>query len=264
MYIKENIKIDINTNQIFELIIQKLENKEPLSVVRIGDGEIATLLNDPNHEGCVQFYKTHLGRLPKINYMEEISNNLKSSIINSDIIGIPPENVERGPNPYWSISRDTISKILNEGPTNKNKKFCSMNIHYDLSSTGKLDEILSRVDEVYLVTSRDVKSQLLEKFHNIKKIHVHKIPGEYKYEDNKKYEDYYPTIYKQIEIDFKNKNLSGKLLLIGGGFVGKNLASIFAQSGGVSIDIGSIFDLFVGKITRGLGKGPNKYGKPIL
>jgi hypothetical protein len=264
MFTEENIKINLNTEQVFSLILEKLESKKPLSIVRIGDGEIATLFTDPNHVGCAHFYKNHLGRVLDIGLMKEISKNLKSSIVNSDIIGIPTVQSESQNNPYWSISRKVISTVFNEFKSVKEKNFCSMNIHYDLSSSKKLDIILSKVDEVYLVTSRDVKSLMQKKFPNLKKIHVYKIPGEYNYEDSKKVEDYYPTIYKKIESDFTSKNFSGKLLLIGGGFVGKNLATIFSQNGGVSVDLGSIFDLFVGKITRGAGKGPNKYGKSLL
>lgn len=263
MYTKKDININIDTKQISDLIIKSLKLNKPLSIIRIGDGEIAALLTDPNHKGCVHFYNTHLGRVLEIEKMKEISENLKTAIKECDILGIPTVNIEKGSNPYWSISRETLSNILKEKNT-KEKKFCSMNIHYDLVSSKNLDLILKEVDEVYLVTARDVESKLQKKFPNIKKFNTYKIPGEYKYEDSKKIEEYYPTIYKKIESDFKNKNMSGKLLLIGGGFVGKNLAVTFSKSGGVSIDIGSIFDQFVGKITRGVGKGPNKYGKSLI
>jgi hypothetical protein len=264
MYTKQNIKINTDTEEVFNLVMKKLKSKEPLSIIRIGDGEIAVLLTDPNHKGCAHFYNTHLGRVPNIQEMKEISQNLKTAINDCDILGIPTEKIERGSNPYWSISREMLSNILNEKDKTNNKKFCSMNVHYDLVTLKKLDSILKEINEVYLVTSRDVESRIQKKYPNIKKFNSYKIPGEYKYEDSKKIEEYYPTIYKKIESDFKNKNMSGKLLLIGGGFVGKNLAVTFSKSGGVSIDIGSIFDQFVGKITRGVGKGPNKYGKSLI
>jgi hypothetical protein len=263
MYTKENLKVNINVNELTDLILHKLDSKQPLSIVRVGDGEIAIMNANPNDKGCKHFYYVHLGRTLEQNKMNEITSNLKNAIINCDILGITDKTSEESDNPYWKISKSVLSDILSKN-TVKPKMFCSMGVHYDLVSQKKLDIILSRVDEVYLVTSRDVESKLKEKYNNIKKVHTYKIPGEYVYEDNRKFEDYYPNIYKKIEKDFLEKDMSGKLLLIGGGFVGKNLGVIFSNRGGVSIDLGSIFDNFVGKITRGVGKGPNKYRKPLL
>ena len=49
----------------------------------------------------------------------------------------------------------------------------------------------------------------------------------------------------------------GKLCLYGAGLAGKDLGLYFKQSGGVAFDIGSIFDHWIGKQTRGKGKGRN-------
>lgn len=263
MYTKENLKINIDVNELTELILERLETKQPLSIVRIGDGEIAIMNANPNDKGCKHFYYVHLGRTLEPNVMNEISNNLKESIINCDVLGITSKTSEESDNLYWKISKDVLLDILSKN-TIKPKMFCSMGVHYDFVSQKKLDIILNKVNEVYLVTSRDVESKFKEKYKNLESVHLYRIPGEYVYEDEKKFEDYYPNVYKKIESDFLGKDMSGKLLLIGGGFVGKNLGVIFSNRGGVSIDLGSVFDNFVGKITRGVGKGPNKYREPLL
>ena len=38
----------------------------------------------------------------------------------------------------------------------------------------------------------------------------------------------------------------------------------FKEKGGISIDIGSVFDFWVGKVTRGPNRGKNSYIKPLL
>lgn len=258
----QDLEFNTDSSQITQLILSKIKEKKSLSVIRIGDGEIAVL--NGGEKGRKHFYYVHLGRELSPTHMEEINKNIKNAIINCDVLGVPPKHSETSGNPYWKISKSTILNILNESKIVKEKKICSMGIHYELMNPNGIDVILKSVEELYLVTSREVEKQLKQKFPNIKKITTYKIPGEYVYEDNRKYEDFYPTIYKKIESEFLKNNYSGKLLLIGGGFVGKNLSVIFANQGGVSIDLGSVFDNFVGKITRGEGKGPNKYRKPSL
>ena len=255
-----SIEININENEIYELIVSSLRNGNSFCLSRIGDGEIAVLNRKNDLKGAKHFYYVHLGRELSEKHMEEINNNLINVIKKSDIIGIPTTYSQNSGNPYWKISRETIKNTLG----NTNKKFCDMGIHYTLTHKKLLNKILNEVEDLFLVTSRDVESKIKINFPNIKNITTYKIPGEYVYEDNKKYEDFYPSIYTQIEKEFRSKKYQKKLLLLGGGFVGKNLGCIFAEQGGVSIDIGSIFDQFIGKITRGQGKGPNKYTKPIL
>ncbi len=50
----------------------------------------------------------------------------------------------------------------------------------------------------------------------------------------------------------------------GAGAFGKHLGYYFSARGGVALDLGSVFDLLVGKITRGNGKGENSYTTPLL
>jgi hypothetical protein len=102
------------------------------------------------------------------------------------------------------------------------------------------------------------------KYPNIKRIKRYDIPKQYRFEENKKIGIFYPDVYNKIIEDIKNTDYSGKLCLLGGGFIGKNIAVEFANSNGVCIDIGSVFDLWYGKITRGPGKGPNSYRTPLL
>lgn len=257
------MEINLDTLQIKEIVLDRLKNKEKLCLTRIGDGEIAILRRNIDPKGANHFYNVHLGRdLDEIS-MNEINKNLTNSIIKSDILGIPHFIAENSGNPYWKVGKEMISNILKIFP-NENQKYCFMGVHHVMLIDKTLYDIISSVEELYVVTSRDIEEKLKKKFPNLKNIHTYKIPGEFLYEDDKKYENYYPNIYKSIEEDFKNRDFSGKLLLLGGGFVGKNLGIIFAERGGVSLDIGSVFDSLIGKMTRGQGKGPNKYKEPLI
>lgn len=259
------MEINITDKEVCDIILQKLKDKESLLITRIGDGEIVALKPDLNEKGTNHFYYVHLGRRLSEKHILEISNNLKNTVLETDILGIPNSTSENSGNPYWSISKKLLSELIEENKdVCKPKKFCEMGIHYSLTHNKYLDKILTQIDEVYLITSRDIKEQLQSKYPNIKNIIDYRIPGEYLFEDDRKFDNYYPDRYNELHSIIGHQDLKGKLLLLGGGFVGKSLGSLFAKQGGVSLDIGSIFDKFVGKITRGQGKGPNKYDKPIL
>lgn len=251
--------ININAEEVTELVLKKIYKKENFCLTRIGDGEISALNYKNFEDGANHFYKVHLGRRLADNHVEEISNNLKKVIEFSDVIGIPNEK-DKLKNKYWGASQNLIKKFIK----NKNQLYCDMSIHYHLYNKNNLELILKNVNNVTIISSRDVVKKLKDKYPNIKNINFFKIPGEFKYEEDKKYENYYPDIYNKIYNSIKKMDCSGQLLLLGGGFVGKSLGLKFSNQGGVSLDIGSVFDLFVGKVTRGPGKGANKYREPGL
>jgi len=254
------VKIDITDTELCNLIIDSLSNKKSLSIIRIGDGEMACLKYKINEELTNRFYMRHIGQIPSKEYIREISNNIKTAIEESDVIGITP-NPDLNTDNFWGLT----NKVVYEINKNRNdKRYCDMNVHYKLTNKNLLDKILKSVDELYIMTGRDVKDKIIKKYPNIKKIHHIDIPSQYVFEEDKKIENFYPERYTQIYNDFENSDFSGKLLLFGGGFIGKNLGVRFAKTGGVSLDLGSVFDLFYGKLTRGKGKGANSYVKSIL
>lgn len=254
------VKIDINETEVCDLIIDSLNNKKSLSIIRIGDGEMACLKHEMNPDLRNRFYIRHTGKIPAESHIKEISNNIKIAIEDADIIGITP-NPELKPDSFWGLTNKVVYEINKNRP---NKRYCDMNLHYQLTKKELLDKILVSVDELYIMTCRDVKDKFFKKYPNIKKINHIPIPAQYLFEENKQIQNFYPERYNEILKDFDKTDFSGKLLLFGGGFIGKNLGVKFAKKGGVSLDLGSVFDLFHGKLTRGKGKGPFSYIKSIL
>ena len=117
-----------------------------------------------------------------------------------------------------------------------------------------------------IITCRDI-SPLLKSHFNIKKIIHYKIPPEHRFEDNpNKVEwNFFPKVHTEIKNQLLSQDNCGKLCLYGAGLAGKDLGLYFKQSGGVAFDIGSVFDHWIGKQTRGKGKGRNTYFKsPLL
>jgi hypothetical protein len=256
------MNIDLNENQLLDIILYKTKNNEPYAITRIGDGELLISENDINNHMTSHMYKRHLGYIPSEEVRNEITKNVIYSIINSDVLSLR--------NDYTKPSLIVWSRVpeLYKSLDNKNllgvKNYCNHDVHFKFGQKGLFDKLFKSIEHLTLITCRDVKSQIETKYPNIKTIKLYKIPGEFMFEDEKKIEPYFPNIFDSIKEDIEKNDNRGNLLLLGGGFVGKQLGISFKKSGGVSFDIGSMFDMWIGKITRGEGRGPNTYSKPSL
>lgn len=248
-----NIENIVLKNKIIDLIIEK----KPFSLTRIGDGEILVLDDSIDKKLTEHMFKRHLGYLPNDNEKKEIKENLIYSIKNSDGLSLRknyPENlIAWGKVPFFYNSLDLKDKI-----------YFDHDFHFYLMNDDNFDDILNKIENLTIISSRDVADKIKIKYPTIKNITNYTIPGENMFEEIKQTKNFYPNVYNEIYKDISMKNCHNNLLLLGGGFVGKRLGNIFKEKGGISIDIGSVFDFWVGKVTRGPNRGKNSYIKPLL
>ncbi len=256
-------EINFLSNDIKNLVLNKLENKENLFMLRMGDGEMRI---EKNHTSIEKFSIKEFGRKLTKNELEVAKEWMRESVLESTILGLPTlEHCET--NELWEYLFKYYDEIQEKNKDVwKKKEYCSINSHYELLGTGDLFEILSKVKKIVIVSPRDIQSRLIERFNNIEIIEYYSLPGEQAYEpeESKNRDIDIFTRISEIIDNFKLKDRNGELLIFGAGPLGKILGCEFSKQGGVSLDLGSVFDLFVGKITRGKGKGPNSKIKPIL
>lgn len=265
--------MDINCtlNNVVSTINSKLKNKEPFLITRYGEGEMRMF--NCNHES-EWIIKNMIGYVPEEKIMDEIRNNMEVGLINSDITGLPSykklttekEVLNSEIHDLYKQTYSTFRKIFSK---HKKKEtdflYCDVNIHSQLVHQKLFESFLMDLDELTIITCRDV-SELIKNYFNIKKVIHYKITPEFRFED-KQYEmkfDFYPNIHSQIKNDILSKDNRGKLCLYGAGLIGKDLGYYFKKSGGVAFDIGSVFDHWYGKVTRGKNKGRNVYVKSPL
>jgi hypothetical protein len=165
----------------------------------------------------------------------------------------------------WNELFNYYNNIKKNNPNEwVDKNYSTIDAHFELLNSGDLFEILKNVNKVIIISPRNITEQIKEKFPNITHVEYYSVPGEQTYEVVKNTDI---NIFDKI-IEFRNtinsKDRSGELLLFGVGPFGKILGSDFANKNGVSLDLGSVFDLLVGKITRGPGKGATSITKPML
>jgi|694.fasta_scaffold27376_5 hypothetical protein len=260
------MKINIDEYKLQSIIKDKLNNKKPFLVTRFGEGEMRVF--EGGHE-LKWIMNNMIGYVPDEKIMDEIKLNMEKSIINSDITGLPSykgliseeevikSSIDNLYKKMYSVFRETFKKY---NTNESNFDYCDVNVHSKFFHKNLFDGLLKNLDELTIITCRDISDDL-KKFYNIKKIIHYKIPPEFRFEDDpsKVKFNFYPEIHTQIKNSILNTNNTGKLCLYGAGIIGKDLGYYFKQSGGVAFDIGSIFDHWSGKVTRGPGKGRNKY-----
>lgn len=265
------MKINITTNEIIKKIKFSLDNKTPLLITRFGEGEMRMFLNNHESEWII---KTMLSYVPEPKVMDEIRNNLEIALVNSDITGLPSydgftdeETIMKTELHFlYKEIYNQFRRIFESHDKNESEyDYCDVNVHSKFQLEQFSENLLNDLDELVIITCRDVSEKLKNKF-RIKNIKVYTIPPEYRFEDNpeKIKWNFYPEIHNQIKLDILSNDNRGKLCLYGAGVAGKDLGYYFKQSGGVAFDIGSVFDYWFGKKTRGPGKGKNVYFKSNL
>lgn len=255
------MEISLYSKDIVFLVIDSLKKQKPFFMLRIGDGEM--LYFDKNQDRAKTHCKEQLGYLLTEQEIQKIKTDINTSIIFSDVLGLPTAYHEKFN--AWRRIIEHYNLLKNQNSDKwKCNKYCSIDIHYELLQDNSYEKILKETNTLFLVSSRDVKDKLKLKFPNIDKIEQYLIPGEQIYEIEKtKSRDFVEQI-ENIRKIIKSKNRQSQLLLYGAGFVGKIIGYDFSSMGGVALDIGSVFDAWVGKNTRGLEKSANSFTTPLL
>lgn len=233
-----------------DLIQSYLLYQKPLSVIRYGDGETMMLSNDRDKYSFI--LKKVLGYVPSDQEIQLIRQYLVKAYKECDVLGIPTErHLAREDN--WKQSLDVFKKEVGENIL-LSKTHTSIDIFYDLLSMGSYDELLKNRQVLNYISCRNLDEVFKSRF-NIKEVNSFIISPEPTYTSGYKGEKHFPEQFNKIEKWIKNLNCTGQLCLVGAGIPGKIYNNWFRDQGGVSLDIGSIFDAWAGKKTRGKGRG---------
>lgn len=232
----------INTEDIFNKIV----SKNPISIIRVGDGEAMVLnaLKDPRSYARV--IKRQLGEGVTFEDGLNIRDNLIKALSECDVIGIPDEKKKaKEPDSYWQRA----PQILMDNVNIEGKEIANIDLHYHLSDANLYPEIFKHFDRVFYISCRTV---------NLNKYIAH--VDNYVIAPEKIFTTYegpahYPDQFVKIENWMDKRPIKGALCLVGAGVVGKIYCNWFRDRGGIALDIGSVFDQWAGHVTRGPGRG---------
>jgi hypothetical protein len=251
----------LTTDEFFALVQQRLYDKQPFSFVRISDGEIM-LLNRHEYYQAYRHAVTKLwGYTPAESELVEITKYLIESLRKCDVVGFPtPRHLAR--TDYFrdgeGVFRDHIGSL-------KRRTTVSIDVPYEMLATSLLhnsqalypdyfEELLRDRHSLIYISCWDLDKKLKKKY-GIRNINSFQITGEPKFSSEFEGQRQYPTQFLQIREWIKEQDCRGVLCLVGGGVFSKIYNTWFAERGGVALDVGSVFDAWKGRATRGKQRG---------
>ncbi|WP_211104155.1 hypothetical protein [Azospirillum sp. Sh1] len=238
-----------------------ISEKRPFSLIRLGDGE-ARIMGYPVHTNWLsvsEMMKVWFGHpfFPDA-AVQQIQADLRMACLTADILGLP------NPDTVTDADRTDPFKaaalyVREFGYLADGTALTSPGIHTNLEREGLYDTLLGGLDEVVLITSRDVAGIVADRF-GIAKVTPFLIPPEMHYSDLPQAEKleqsllnpHFPTRYLEVGAFISDhvRRRPGVPVLVGAGILGKVYCCWAKSVGAVAIDIGSVFDLWAGLRTR--------------
>lgn len=248
------MEMNLTMDGLFGHIGGCLHSKKPLSVIRYGDGE-AMVLNAFNDTTSLNFIlKKLLGHVPPFSDVVSIRANLIQAYREADIIGVPVQNRHMAdPNSYWYKSKGILVDAVGAHYLSK-KDITNIDVHSHFLDKGYYDQLLNGIDTLCYISCRQL-DEAFKRRYGINNVHSFIIAPEMYYTSGYEGLPHFPDQYEQIKEWIKTIPVKGNLCLVGAGVVGKIYNNWFRDQGGISMDIGSIFDSWFGRLTRGKGRG---------
>lgn len=245
----------ISSDDLLITIKNHLKYNKPLSLIRYGDGEAITLNGFKDAKSYNSILKRQLGFSPPIDHAEEIRKNLIEAYSNCDIIGVPTTNkTPDGQEDYWSMSTEILRHNVDENIL-ENKDLVSIDCHSHFLDKNYYHDLMTDMKVVNYISCRNLDEEIKKAF-NVKQVNSYIIAPESKFTSGYEGPNHYPEQFIHIKKWMERAvPCEGNLCLVGAGFVGKIYNNWFRDFGGISMDIGSVFDSFAGKATRGVGRG---------
>ncbi len=266
-------------------IIDHIQNKIPLSLIRLGDGEGNFLdyekewqkFQEKDREtiqrtwwGCVRIDQ---------NEWQKLKGDYVSAIQNADIIGIPEfyrfcrsfriQLIEKNQTVGFRGLITIIHTLLNPSfypepnriqPSDSSLTSC--HIHHNLETWGLYQLIFNQIKDCSVISCHEEVSKFLQKQHGVTVKKFYKIPSEYKYSqlfdyNDQKNKSHYPDYFQQICSEI-TVSYQGEVFLVAAGFLGKIYCNIIKMKGGIALDVGSIADYWLNYTTRAFTQFPNQ------
>lgn len=263
--------------QTIERIRAAVNDRHPFSLIRLGDGEAIVLaFGDEMWLNDLAYLHGHWGaeRVPLL-AVADVKRDLEMAVLGADIVGVrndivkvsTPEDLLERPGhelkalvaSRFHIRPDEIDNLSTIGARrlallhhvlsridwSDGQQFCTAWIHWELLASGALNEILEDVDHVGLVTSRPELEHMVARRFDVS-VSAVLVPDKYAEvpSSGAHVPDRYSTIRSELTFP------AGTLVLVGAGIPGKAYCNWLKAAGCIALDVGAIFDAWVGKASR--------------
>ena len=212
-------------------------------------------LYDRNRQELISMWFGH--SFPwKNNGFIEMAGELIKTVGGCDVIGIPYNSwIEHEYRISSQRGVPSLTNVLHSLTANSQhkRKFCSQLAHLDLANSSWLDKILRLAPKVSVISCLEEVPSILKQRFGLEDVEFHRIPGEQGSRsilgDSATRGTHYPDRFNELIRNFSQPQ-QGQLFLIAAGLLGKIYAVHIRRSGGIALDIGSVFDKWAGLATR--------------
>ena len=247
---------------LLKLIETHYTNENPFSIVRLGDGE-GRILGYPDFFSDqvmktdvlgYQYGKHVFPKLKKIygsNFVSESINDLSKMLYkaldSADAIGLPSyihfekplTDVNFKPRLANSVALSTVNSLLARGSSAQVYDFF---IFKAFHKQGLFSSLLKDKPFVGVISHTDISALFKSRF-GIDQVVHYPIPGHQSFMKSNKL--HYPDVYGEV-IDSIDVPFQGALFLVAAGYLGKMYCHEIKARGGIALDIGSVFDSWIG------------------
>ena len=255
------------------LVCSRVATAEPFSLVRIGDGEAACLPYEPYlawlaKGDAVEREKIWWGNALTPSQQRRMHRLVFNAIWSADSIGIP--TVARFIREMRLTENDNLDRTLTgrglrsilyslghyksfRGSTAPAPVFTSCHLHQDLARWDLYPELMGTEHELVLVSCHPELADFVQTKFGSKVAASLVLPPDRVSGPALKSAAMDSRSLPDVLDDFvaELRTLArGRLVLVGGGYLGKWLVDIARAEGGVALDLGSVFDYWLGLSTR--------------
>ena len=265
----ERCKSFLNVAKVQSRLFSAVARRQPFSLIRLGDGEGAWLRLDPADETAFStLYAANRRSFLRIWFgddallgsraFHEAAATLVDALPDTDMIGIPYSlrvaHEYRIKSPRGVSSINNILRWIEEHPAWPTQSYCSQDIHLELQRTGFFPKLFAQPCRFGLITCHNDLEALITARTGARIEHFHLVPEEKGAVDvlgsNGITQAHFPFVYNEVLADLRSMSQAGRVWIIAAGILGKLYCAAIREMGGIAIDVGSLADGWLGKVTR--------------
>lgn len=255
------------------LVLDGLAGGNGFSFIRVGDGESSCLSYEPHLADFVQadaadreraWWGTELDASERL----KISRQIASAIWNADCVGIPTvsrilRDIKLSENDQLEGGRPgrglrsvvhTFENMDRFRPRySTSQRFTSCHVHQDLLRWDIYPELFDRSGEIVLISCHPGLPDVLERRYGARIAASIIVPPRHAsiplLRERPATSAPLPVVIEDVSEQL-GELPRNRLVLVGAGYLGKSLVDLAKNRGGVALDLGSVFDHWVGINTR--------------
>jgi hypothetical protein len=263
-----------NDPELWRRVLKDVSAGRPFSLVRLGDGEGDVLLWGTRRDEypaladfCVSVIcRNQFGEAQHEGSRSRIFQGLQGAAVNTDYLAVPiPDDIElcleegerhenlesnridvRGLGGYLSVWDYLVSAM----PSATLDRVTVTNRHIKVYFVKAFAELLKAAGNLWFITSYP---GLLDRLHHLAGISEGEtilIPPRALRQPPAPADAHFPSRYDEVMSMLSAADMSGKLVFVAAGVLGRHYCEQIRIQGGMAVDVGSTVDVWAGKVNR--------------